>query len=218
MELDSLKEIWKDQDKGMDRYPDNNSEILSMLGKKSKSPVDKIRRNLLWELISIVVIYAVFIAYYAFSRHGQYWEIAVMLGLVGIGFVFYYYHKNKLLKSMQRVDVEVKSNLQTQLATLEKYVRFYFIAGTLLTPVLYYLTGLIILYKSKSPHLSGELLETRVQPMLNTVQDHQYFTEFLIGGAVVTFLIYFANKWYIKKLYGQHISHLRELLRQMDEI
>ncbi len=88
MELDSLKEIWKDQDKGMDRYPDNNSEILSMLGKKSKSPVDKIRRNLLWELISIVVIYAAFIAYYALSRHGQYWEIAVMLGFGGNRFCF----------------------------------------------------------------------------------------------------------------------------------
>jgi hypothetical protein len=164
------------------------------------------------------VIYVIFIAYYALNKHGRYWEIAVLLGLVGIGFVFYYYHKNKLLKSMQCVACEVKSNLQTQLHTLEKYVRFYFIAGTLLTPLLYYITGLIILYKQTPHHYSSELLGTRVQPMLNTVQDHQYFTEFLVGGAVITVLIYFANKWYVKKLYGQHISHLKELLRQMDEI
>lgn len=218
MELDSLKEIWKDQDKGMDRYPDSNTEILSMLGKKSQSPVAKIRRNLLWELITIIVTYVAFIIYFALDKHGRYWELAVMIALVGVGFIFYYYHKNKLLKSMQCVDCEVKSNLQTQLQTLEKYVRFYFITGTLLTPFLYYLTGLIVLYKSKPRSISGDLLGDRVQPVLSTVQDHQYFTEFMIGGAVVTFLIYFANKWYIKKLYGQHISHLRELLRQMDEI
>ncbi|MGN6420106.1 MAG: hypothetical protein ACTHMC_21545 [Pseudobacter sp.] len=218
MELDSLKDIWKDQDKGMDRYPESNNEILSMLGKKSKSPVAKIRRNLLWELVSIVVVYAVFVAYYAFSKNGQFWEIAVLLGMVGVGFVFYYYHKDKLLKSMQRVDAEVKSNLQTQLHTLEKYVRFYFLAGTLLTPILYYITGLVTLYKKTPHHYSNEALGTRVQPMLNAVQDHQYFTEFMVGGAVVTVLIYFANKWYINKLYGQHINHLKDLLKQMDEI
>jgi len=218
MELDSLKDIWKDQDKGMDRYPDNNTEILSMLGKKSQSPVAKIKRNLLWELIAVVVIYAIAIGYYAFSRHGQYWELAVMLALVGIGFVFYYYHKNKLLKSMQCVACEVKSNLQRQLTTLEKYVRFYFITGTLLTPVLYYLTGLIVLYKNPGHGFSNEALGNRVQPMLTSVREHHYFTEFMVGGAVVTVVVYFVNKWYIKKLYGQHIGHLKELLRQMEEI
>ncbi|MBO9631942.1 MAG: hypothetical protein J7578_02410 [Chitinophagaceae bacterium] len=218
MELDSLKEIWKDQDKGMDQYPDSNAEILSMLGKKSQSPVAKIRRNLLLELITIVVVYVAFIIYFALNKHGRYWELSIMMGLVGIGFVFYYYHKNKLLKSMQCVTCEVKSNLQTQLHLLEKYVRFYFIAGTLLTPLLYYLTGLIILYKAKPGYISGEVLGDRAQVMLNTVPRHQFFTEFLIGGVVITVLIYFANKWYIRKLYGQHINHLRELLRQMDEL
>lgn len=218
MELDSLKEIWKDQEKGMDRYPDSNTEILSMLGKKSQSPVAKIRRNLLLELITIIVVYVAFIIYFALNKHGRYWELSIMMALVGIGFVFYYYHKNKLLKSMQCVTCEVKSNLQTQLHLLEKYVRFYFIAGTLLTPILYYLTGLIILYKAKPGYISGEVLGDRAQVMLNTVPKHQFFTEFLIGGVVITVLIYFANKWYIKKLYGQHISHLRELLRQMDEL
>lgn len=218
MELDSLKEIWKDQEKGMDRYPDSNTEILSMLGKKSQSPVAKIRRNLLLELITIIVVYIAFIIYFALNKHGRYWELSIMMALVGIGFVFYYYHKNKLLKSMQCVTCEVKSNLQTQLHLLEKYVRFYFIAGTLLTPILYYLTGLIILYKAKPGYISGEVLGDRAQVMLNTVPKHQFFTEFLIGGVVITVLIYFANKWYIKKLYGQHISHLRELLRQMDEL
>lgn len=218
MELDSLKEIWKDQEKGMDRYPDSNTEILSMLGKKSQSPVAKIRRNLLVELVMMIVIYSTFILYYAFDKQGQYWELGLLLGLVGVAFVFYYYRKNKLLKSMQCVACEVRSNLKLQLVTLEKYVRFYFVAGTILTPLFYYLTAFIILYKKKHHPFTGDSLSTRIQPVFSTIQDHQYFTVIMLGGVAVGVIVYFTNKWYIQRMYGQHISRLRELLRQMDEV
>ncbi|NML19919.1 hypothetical protein HHL16_03490 [Pseudoflavitalea sp. G-6-1-2] len=218
MELDSLKDIWKEQDQHVDRHPDNSNEILSMLGKKSQSPVAKLRRNLRWELVAVIITYAFAIIYYLTEKHGRYWEVSILFTLVAVGFGFYYYHKDKLLKSMQCVESEVKSNLQHQLGTLEKYVRFYFIAGTLLMPFLYYLTGLIILYKTPSFQLSGETLGNRAQPMLNAVREHGLFTEFLIGGVVVTAGMYFLNKWYLNKLYGQHIKYLKDLLRQMDEI
>ena len=218
MELDSLKDIWKEQDQHVGRYPDNNNEILSMLGKKSQSPVAKLRRNLRWELVAVIVTYTFAILFYLLDKHGRYWEVSVLFTLVAGAFGFYYYRKNKLLKSMQCVECEVKSNLQNQLGTLEKYVRFYFVAGTLLMPVLYYATGLIVLYKSPAHGFSGDSLGNRAQPMLNAVRENSIFTEFMIGGVVITAGMYFLNKWYINKLYGQHINYLKDLLKQMDEI
>ena len=82
MELDSLKDIWKDQDSSI-AYPDNNEQILSMLRKRSQNPIAKIKRNLKWELIAVLVLYTFSIWYYMSSWQGRYWEIALLLFIVG---------------------------------------------------------------------------------------------------------------------------------------
>ena len=218
MELDSLKDIWKEQDQTVER-PEDKDEILSMLGKRSQSPIAKMKRNLRWEFTAVVVVYSLAIWHYLVSWQGKYWEIALLLSVVGITFVLYYYRKNKLLKAMQCVACEVKSNLQQQLTTLEKFVRFYFASATLLTPVVYYVTGLIILFKAPehTPDPS-QSLSTRIQPILNHITEHHFFTEFIIVGVVVTIGTYFLNAWYLNRLYGQHIKRLKSLLAQMEEV
>ena len=34
---------------------------------------------------------------------------------------------------------------------------------------------------------------------------------------VLTIIIYYLNKWYIKKLYGKHINKLKLMLEQMED-
>ncbi len=217
MELDSLKDLWKDQDSTI-AYHDDDEQIMSMLRKRSQSPIAKMRRNLRWELVAVIVIYSFTISYLVTSWHGIYWENALLLLIVGLLFVFYYYHKNKLLKAMQCLACEVRSNLQKQLTTLEKYVRFYFISATILTPVAYFVAGLVIFSKTPSRRFGDEPLATRAQPMLHYFSEHSYFAEFVIMGIVLGGGTYFFNRWYLNKLYGQHIKRLKELLRQMDDI
>src|SRR5687767_7979206 len=134
MELDNLKEVWKGWDEK--QIPSSTSaEILGMVNKKSQSPIAKMKRNLLLELILVIVLYGACITYYFFAFEGKLTEISwFMLGMA-LFFIGYYYRKNKLLNEMQCVSCQVKSNLQRQVSTLEKYVRFYLIAGTLLVPV-----------------------------------------------------------------------------------
>ncbi|WEK36827.1 MAG: hypothetical protein P0Y53_04870 [Candidatus Pseudobacter hemicellulosilyticus] len=217
MELDSLKALWQEQDQQVAEQ-DNRQEILAMLRKRSQNPIAKIKRNLRWELVAVIIVYSLAIWHYSVSWRGQYWEMAVLLFLVGASFVFYYYHKNKLLKQMQCVACEVRSNLQQQLKTLEKYIRFYYISGTLLMPVGYYVAGLIIFFKRPQfAGRGGNPLATRAQPMLTHITEHSYFTEFLVIGLVLTVGAYFLNGWYLNKMYGQHINRLKDLLRQMDD-
>ena len=125
MELDSLKDIWKNLDEE-DLHPGREVPVLSMLQKRSQGTIAKLKRNLNRELAAVLIIYTLTI-WYIIAYQGLYPELAVLLALVGGAFLFYYYRKNKLLKQMQCVACEVKSNLKTQLFTLEKYVRFYFI-------------------------------------------------------------------------------------------
>lgn len=200
MELDNLKQAWKDQatapaDKG-------EEQILSMLRKKSQSPIARIKRNLRWELIAVVVLYVSTIVYYISANHGRYWELAILLFIVGAVFILYYYQKNKLLNQMECVVCEVRSNLQRQVNTLEKYIRFYFLAGVIITPICYFITAIIVAYKSNF-----------------TLSNNTGFLVWLIGvGIVLTFGLYFLNRWYVNRLYGRHVKKLRKLLEETEEI
>jgi hypothetical protein len=211
MELDSLKELWREQDEVM-VHRNADEDILSMLRKKSQSPIAKIKRNLGWELIAIIVLYSFTIWYYIRAWHGRYWEIAVLLSLIGISFVVYYYRKNKLLKEMLRVDYGVKYNLEQRLTTLEKYVRIYFVSGTVLTPATYFVAGMIVFFKTPSRTASE-----KIPPMFTHITGQDYFILFTVSGVALAIGCYFLNIWYVKKLYGQHIDKLKDLLHQTKE-
>ena len=204
MELDNLKTLWQDLDEREVRLTDDE-KIIQMLRKRSQSPIATMKRNLFFELIAVIILYSFTIWYFLATSMGRYSEIAVLLLFVGILFILYYYRKNKLLGQMQCVTCEVRSNLQQQLRTLEKYVRFYFLSGILLTPFAYFATGLIVLLKYPGKDI-----------IAGFTSSDEYFL-FISIGIVITVASYFLNRWYIKKLYGQHIKRLKELLVQMDE-
>lgn len=221
MDLDNLKEIWKDLDE-KDLHPakregivpvvtSHEEEIAAILRKRSQNPIAKIKRNLATELTVIIVLYSVTIWYYITAWKGQYWELAVLLSIIGLSFVVYYFRKNKLLKEMQRVDCEVKSNLEQRLHTLEKYVRFYFVSGTVLTPAAYFVAGLIVFFKT--PPRSTD----KIPPMFTHITGHDYFVLFTVLGVALAIGSYFLNIWYVNKLYGKHINKLKNLLNQMEE-
>ena len=221
MELDSLKDIWKNLDE-TDIRPGSEVPISSMLHKRSQGTIARLKRNLNRELIAVLIIYSLTI-WYITSFQRMYSELAVLLALVGGAFLFYYYRKSKLLKQMECVACEVRSNLKQQLGTLEKYVRFYFIAGTILTPLAYFAAGIIILFNAQegNSHLIDVPLEAQTSvsqmPIAQHISNHRFFILFLSIGAVLTLGSYFLNRWLIGKLYGQHIQKLKELLMQMDE-
>ena len=204
MELDNLKDLWRDLDRG-DTHRDDDEQIMKILQKRSQSPIARMKRNLLLELIAVIILYPFSIWYFLEASMGRYHEIPLFLFVIGILFVFYFYKKNKLLGQMQCVTCEVRSNLERQLATLEKYVRFYFVFGTVLGPVAYFLTGLIVLLKYPT------------QGVAERFTDSMVYIVFVIIGLVITIGSYFLNRWYIKKLYGRHIEKLKALLLQMEE-
>jgi hypothetical protein len=221
MELDSLKDIWKNLDE-TDLHPGSDVPISPMLHKRSQSTIARLKRNLNRELIAVLIIYSLTILYIV-SFQRMYSELAVLLALVGGAFLFYYYRKSKLLKQMECVACEVRSNLKKQLGTLEKYVRFYFIAGTILTPLAYFAAGIIILFNAQegNSHLVDVPLEAQTSvsqmPIAQHISNHRFFVLFLSIGAVLTLGSYFINRWLIGKLYGQHIHKLKDLLKQMEE-
>lgn len=205
MELDSLKSVWQ-QEKSAPVIARQNAdaEILKITGRKSQRPVARMLRNMGRELLAVLIIYNLTIVYYIFENGSRYWQIVLMLILLEVFFVVYYYRTSKLLKAMQCIQCEVRSSLRGQVRTLEKYIRFYFIAGTVATPVAYFLTGLIVLHNS-SKGVSLSHYSTG------------FYAGFIAIGMVITFLVYLLNKWYVHKLYGRHLEKLQRLLKEIEE-
>ncbi len=207
MELDQLKEMWGDV--ATQKNSTSGEELQNLLRKKSKSPIAKMKRNLLLELIVVLVLYVATIAYYFIAYSGGMQWNAWLLLVIAVFFLFYYQRKYKLLNSMECVTCEVKSNLKTQLVTLEKYVRFYLLAGTALFPFAMIATGLIVFFYS--PDITKDVAD----PSGKFVW---IFTGILVlFSAVMTVPVYFINKWYVRKLYGQHVEKLKTIVEEMNE-
>jgi hypothetical protein len=206
MELDQLKDIWKGLDEQVVNHK-TDEQILAMLNKKSKSPIAKIKRNLRWEFAIMIVSYSIMILYYFMAFNGKLREVSWFMIAIALMFMVYYYRKDKLLTEMQCVSCQVKSNLERQVHTLEKYVKFYLIAGTTLIPICLIFFGYLF-NKDVSHDSHGSLSSV---PWWKTI------AVWTTGAVILTVPIYFLNAWTVKKLYGNHIRKLKSIISELSE-
>lgn len=206
MELDDMKNIWKDKSTeaaGADK-------ISAMIGKQSQSPIARMKRNLRMELLIWIFCLGTVAAYYFIVSGSEYNIIGWAYALLLVIYSWYYYRKNKLLNGMQCTGCEVKSNLELQLRTLERYVRFYLIFATAIIPILFIFFGIVLYYKKPVVHE-----EIFYPSATNPVW--KFLLAWVILLAIVTTLTWVLNRGYVNKLYGRHIRKLKQLLAQMNE-
>jgi hypothetical protein len=198
MELENLKQLWLTIEM-RPALAKEKERIMAILGKRSRGPVAKMRRNLFGELILVIATYIPGILYYFFGFGGRLSEIAWLLLVLMLFFSGYYYRKDRLLKEMQCVSCQVRSNLEQQVRTLRTYVRFYTLLGTIMVPVMAILSITVIYWKFPSSPGWKSLLPWGVVLLPVT-----------IGS-------YYLNTWYVNRVYGRHIGKLNDLLEEMNE-
>ena len=207
MELDQWKDIWKDEG----QQPSNDAQKLqTLLEKKSKSPLAKMKRNLKMELWIIILSYGAMIVFYFIAFKGSMSAVSWFMLFIGLLFVVYYQRKNKLLTEMECFSCQVKSNLQKQTTTLEKYIRIYLIGGTVLAPLSLLFFGWFFYTKAWRNVNDSIFYPGEHNPMWKAI------LAWVILTTIVTFLFYLLNKWYVRKLYGKHVEKLKEVLSEME--
>ncbi len=207
MELEYLKAVWKKAGE-VDAMPvQEKQQLLLLPGAPSQSLVSKIRRNLFYELLIVLVCVTAIAVFYFVSFGGRLQEVSWAYILLAILFISYFYKKNKLLKAMQCPACQVKYNLSLQLATLEKYVRLYLIAGTAMAPVVMLFFYLLLHYKHIIIFAS----------VYAGKEPSAFALLYLLITVIFTIIFYFFNRWYVGRLYGRHIQKLKNLLREMEE-
>ena len=205
MELELFKTIWEEADKKVFDTTVSGDAILRMTKRPTLNIVEHMRRNLRIEVIIILVCVTLIALLYFSAFNRQLQEISWMYILLATAFLYYYYRKNNLLKKMQCPACNVKSNLELQLHTLEKYIHLYLIGGIILVPAVLFSFYLLAYYKhiilfpfSNLSFIAGLLTYTAIV-------------------AIITTVLFFLHRWYIYKLYGRHIQRLKSMLNEMSE-
>jgi 4-hydroxybenzoate polyprenyltransferase len=168
------------------------------------------KRNLKVELWFIIISYGAMILFYFLAFKGKMSEVSWFMLCIGLLFVVYYQRKNKLLTQMECLSCEVKSNLQKQTTTLEKYIRIYLIGGTLLAPISLLFFGWFFYAKARTNVDDTFFYPGEQNPIWKVI------LAWVILTTVVTFMFYVLNKWYVQKLYGKHVEKLKEVLSEME--
>ena len=209
IELDDLKNKWKDKiDSNIDLQHVEQEKIRELLNRRSTNIIDRLRKNLLLE-IGMFCLCLLLIACVPFYFKSREVTILCMIVLTGIfiPYLIYYLKKYREFQQFFSYNEDIKSSLKALIAQLEKYLKIYFWGSLLLTPVSGFLSGFAILYEMKA---LGFLLYFDVFSSSTLLM-------ILSFALLLTLLSYPVMKWYVRKLYGQHLEKLKDCLKELEE-
>jgi hypothetical protein len=199
MELDELKNQWKQADK---IYKLKTEKIMDLIQHKSYGPVAHLKRSFRRQMIAMTVVPITILA--TNLQHidktlssALFWFYILFC----IGVIIFAKFNYAVVKKMEGMDGNVKSNLEQQISILETRLRQNLIGIRI---------GLLffIILTEVLPYLQNF-------KMLNTWHSLSPFMRFGAYAALILFQ-YFLSRVLSQRKFGQHINQLKELVKQMD--
>ncbi len=199
MELDDLKQQWQRADNNSNQLKNRN--IMEIIQNKSNGPVAALKRSYRRQMAIMAMLPGIII-----STNIQHIDKTLSSALFWayvafcFGVAIFARMNYNVVKKMEGMDGAVRSNLQEQIAVLEKRVR-QMIAGARM--------GLLFL-----------ILLTEILPyfqhfkMLNTWHNLSPFIRFGAYGTLLLFQHLMIRRKSHEK-FGQHIARLKELVGEM---
>ena len=203
MELEDLKSIWKSNEPVF--QPKNEQEIAMMLKGRSISIINKLKRNVWLELVFTIVVSVGLLLYALSLQKGALKWTTISLLLMCLGSTIYYIKKLSVLNRVQWINDNLHDTISFLITNLTGYLKFYKNSYTVLYPV-YFSLGLLFSVLERGTDKFVELLS---KP--STII-------YLLFMAGVFFLVstWFA-RWFLKKLYGDHLEKLKNVLKELKQ-
>lgn len=193
MELDDLKHIW--QNAGEESQPSMNAEALLRLTKQSsQNIIERLVRNIWYELVvSIFVVIAWF--YYTLFYAEEHWRIGgLTMGIFMIASLGFYLWVLFRLKSISMADISLKESLTQLIKQFKLYIKAYTWLNILLIPFANFLGAYLILSPLEDGIKTSAMIAVGMAP-----------------------LMWWLMRWYINRLYGQHLTRLESILQELNE-
>ncbi|MBL7839600.1 MAG: hypothetical protein JNJ75_05635 [Cyclobacteriaceae bacterium] len=200
-ELEDLKQIWRSHEQGYE--PKKESEIAVMLQGRSNSIIGKLKRNVWFELIFTIACSVALLVYALTLEAGAIMWTIISLIVLFTAYLFYYVKKLLLLGKFDASGGNIKSSLENLYQKLTVYVNFYRKSYTVLYPV-YFFLGLFF-----------GALETGLDGFISRMQEPKTVITLVVLMGLFFILGFVATHFYLKKLYGNHLTKIKELLNEL---
>ena len=221
MDLENLKKTW-------DKLPTNEqldeNQLRQMLGKQTKSLIDRIDRNIKIGLVVLFVLILIFalddflLSPLMIESLNENISIPGWLLFLGVfsnaliftTFIYFVIKYYRVRKSCDTV-CDLKETLNKIIGTLKIYqTMFYLALATLLIAIgLGFITGI---YTGFSEKIGIPISEVEPRGLLIITLIGLFFLVIIIGG------IFIFLRWGFRKLYGNYLQKLKLTLQELQEI
>ena len=206
MELDDFRRGWQQPTAAEAPAALNTRALTRLLARRSNNPIAKMRRNVWLEAGSMVVLLilcgtALVYAQDPHSRAMSSWLIVMCL-LSGV----YYRRKLLVLRDLSDVSGALHEHVVRQLGSMRALIRLYYRA-TLWSLPIYFGIGMVFLGQRIISDVSGQRLMVSLSILV---------VVYAVLGGLTYFLMRWYMRWWIQRLYGQHLDRLEALLRELE--
>ena len=199
MELDDLKNQWKQADKD---YKQKNLNMMELIHNKSYGPVAELKRSFRKQMIAMIIIpiaiTATNLEHIDKTLTSALFWFYILFCICVVAFAK---HNYAIVQKMEGMDGDVKSSLEQQILLLETRVKQNLLGIRI--ALLFFIVLLEVL-----PYLQHF-------KMLNTWHSLSPLVRFGSYAALILFQ-YFVSTRVSERKFGRHIKHLKELVRQME--
>ena len=204
MELDDLRRQWQQPDPAAPLI--NQAALSHLLAQRSDGLVEKMRRNARLEtaFMALTAVATPLLLRFASNYLERAQLVSLfLLSLIALG---YYYRKLAMLRQMTEPEGHVLGNLRRLCAGLRSMLRFNYRLTLAMAPA-----SLLLVYEFV---VGKELLRPGGvrTAMLLGLGAAMLATGLLLQWAVVK-----VTRWYLQRLYGQHLDRLEASLAELGE-
>lgn len=208
MDLDELKLQLNKRLEGNQSFEMVVSNISSLNSIKTNSVVSKIKKSLLTEIIFSIIFIVVFVYIGVFSKNSSikiYFSFFSLIILAFSGLLFYLLRQTNSLTSSSS---SVKENLKRLHSLLLEFVKRYFQFTMLLIPICLLFSGYLG-YLDNEHNIDNTMLST-------SINLKKYIILLIFTVVIFSVGMFFFTKWYLRKLYGNHLAEMKEMIDQLE--
>ena len=203
MELEDLKSIWKSSEPVF--QPKNEQEIAMMLKGRSISIINKLKRNVWFELVFTIVVSVALLIYALSLQRGAMKWTSISLLLMCLASTIYYIKKLSVLNRVQGINENLHDTISFLITNLTGYLKFYKNSYTVLYPV-YFFLGLLF-----------SVMERGTNNFVEFFSNPSTIIYLLFMAGVFFFISSWFARWFLKKLYGDHLEKLKSILNELNQ-
>jgi hypothetical protein len=204
MELDDLRRQWQQPETASP--PVSPAQLESLLKQRSTGLIEKMRRNAWFETVFTALVALALPFYIGASSSAFHRMYGAAMLLLAVLMLYYFYRQLRLLGRMAQAEVHVRAHLTALSAGLRQLLSFYY--------RLTLATGPLSLLLVLGFYLGKEL--ARPGPfrwqLIGGVA-----AAFLVLGALLQVAVVYGTRWYLQRLYGQHLDRLEANLRELSD-